>query len=198
MNKLFYKILVSCCLMLCVLGSSSIVVHAADAYIVYNEPNGFTTQASYMRNTYSPGATIYYVRSSNDFVGVWNSLTDVDNLIIMVHGGEGVLYFANEPGWNDYSRLNYLGAPIIKGNIMLLSCQGGTGGTGSVAYNLSKRTGSAVICAKNSAVNYNWLFNKNPDLDNKSSGTWARISAIRGVTYKCTDLGTQWRFNYLN
>lgn len=73
----------------------------------------------------------------------------------------------------------------MSGNILLLSCQGGTGETNSVAYNLSKRSGAAVITAKNSDVNYNWLFNKNPDLDNKSKGAWVRISAVRGRTYKC-------------
>ena len=172
MKKMLCKVMLYLCVMIFVLSGCGGIVQAADAYIVYENPHGFDTQAQYMKNSYSPGAQIYYVRSGNDFVQKWNSLQDVDNLIIMVHGGvetgKGVLYFYNET-WNNYSNLNYLGS-VVNGNIMLLSCQGGSGGTGSVAYNLSKRGGAGVVCAKDSAVNYNWIFNRNPDLDNKQNG----------------------------
>ncbi|MBQ2803293.1 MAG: hypothetical protein IJF07_05275 [Lachnospiraceae bacterium] len=197
MKRKLYKLILCFCLMFFVLSGNCAMVQAADAYIVYQNPNGFDTQAQYMKNRYSPGAKVHYVRSSADFVKKWNSLSNVDNLIIMVHGGTGCLYFYNEAGWSNYSSLNYLGS-VVKGNVMLLSCQGGTGRTSSVAYNLSKRTGRGVVCAKDSAVNYNWLFNKNPDLDDKENGEWVKISAIKGRTYKCKSLGTKWKYNLLN
>jgi len=176
------------------------VAHAADAYIVYDDPNGFPSQARYLSSTYSPGAKIHYVRSSTDFVSAWNRIAagpKIDNLFLLLHGGTGVLYFYNESGWSDFNQLNYLGS-VLNGNTMLLSCYGGDGRSSSVAYQLSKRTGSAVISALNSAVNYNWLLNKKPDLDDKKNGTWARISAIKGRTYKCVELGTSWKYSYLN
>lgn len=176
------------------------MVYAADAYIVYDDPNGFPSQAIYLSSTYSPGAKIHYVRSSTDFVNVWNDLADessIDNLFLLLHGGTGVLYFYNESGWSNFDQLEYLGS-VLNGNIMLLSCHGGDGRSSSVAYQLSKRTGSAVIAALNSAVNYNWLFNRKPDLDDKTNGIWARISAVKGRTYKCIELGTAWKYSLLD
>lgn len=200
MKKNIFRLFFSVCFMFTLLYFNKEIIQAADVYIVYNDPNGFPSQAKYMANKYSDDYTIYYVRSSNDFINAWNSIanqaTRTDKLIIMLHGGEGVLYFYQEPGWNSYSSLAYLGTKL-NGKIMLLSCHGGTG-LNSVAYNLSKRSGRAVIAAKNSSVNYNWLLNKDPDLDDKTNGVWARISAIKGTTYKCTDLGTTWRFSYLD
>ena len=111
-------------------------------------------------------------------------------------GGNGVLYFYNEGGWNGYSKLPYLGGKLT-GSVMLLSCQGGSGGSNSVAFNLAKRSAAKVVAAKNSSVNYG-LVSKEPLLDSMIKGNWVKISAIKGKTYREEVLGKVWKYRYLN
>lgn len=175
------------------------IASAKDAYIVYNDPNGFTTQAKYMASTYSRGYDIYYVRSSSDFVRVWNNLatqsSKIDNLILMLHGGTGVFCFYNENGWNNFNKLSYLGNKI-NGSVMLLSCNGGTGGGGSVARFISQRSGVSVVSANNSNVNYEWFATKNPCLQDKQNGRWIRTTVV-GMQIRSSMLGMYWKYSYL-
>ena len=202
--KRFLKSVITLFLAIWFLSCDLVTFFAEDIYIVYNEPKGFTSQAKSMAKSYSGDYTIKYVRSSKEYVEAWNDVAngdkEYDNMIIMLHGGveDGVggLYFYQESLWNSYSELDYLGSKL-QGNILLLSCNGGTGLKKSVAYNLSKKSGASVVAASNSSVNYDWLF-KNPYLDDKTNGQWVRITAIRGTTYRAHKLGTSWKFDYLD
>lgn len=180
---------------------SPMKAEARDIIIVYGEPNGFKAQAQSMQRKYTPSAAIYTCRTSDDFLNRWNWIrgnyerrgTKFDNLIIMVHGGKGKLYFKNST-FTSFSKLSYLG-PCLKGNVMLLSCHGGTGGSSSVAFKLAKKSGKKVIASKNSSVNYN-IITKDPYLDNRKKGKWVKIYCVKGK-YLCDTLGTTWKFSYL-
>ena len=147
------KKIVQMTLILIFLLINPIIIKAADVYIIYDNPNGFNSQGRQMA-------------TRSDFIRTWNYLAsrskNIDNLILMLHGGKGVLYFYNESGWNNFLQLKYMGNKI-RGNILLLSCHGGSDGANSVATKLSKRSNTSVICAKDCSVNYDYI-SKSPFL----------------------------------
>ena len=175
-----------------------IIIKAADVYIIYDNPNGFNSQGRQMATHYSLEYEMYYVRSSSDFIRTWNYLAsrskNIDNLILMLHGGKGVLYFYNESGWNNFLQLKYMGNKI-RGNILLLSCHGGSDGANSVATKLSKRSNTSVICAKDCSVNYDYI-SKSPFLSDLKNGRWIK-TYVNGNQIRTSILGYIWDYKYL-
>lgn len=112
----------------------------------------------------------------------------------MLHGGKGVLYFYNEKGWNNYAQLKNMGN-TIQGNILLLSCHGGTNGASSVATNLSKYSNTSVISARDCSVNYDY-FTKDPYLSDLKNGRWIK-TYINGKQIRTSILGYFRDYKYI-
>ena len=127
-------------------------------FIVYNrdKSNNFINQAKYMINTmYKYQKTIIkYVKTKNDFKNAWNSMTNIGNVHLYLHGGAGKLCFYKEDmNMNDISFLSH---KSISGKVYLCSCNGGTySGKLSVANVLSRVVkGSKVRAIVNGYVYY--------------------------------------------
>ena len=185
----------------CVTIVKPLSAQAKSVIIAYDEPKGFTEQAFYMKGLYAPSAVIYTCRTSTDFIHIWNKIQSdyqrrglkIENLILMLHGGKGALYFYNSSIKN-FSGLYYLGGAMT-GKIMLLSCQGGTGRDESVAYQLAKRSGKSVIAAKNSPVNY-YRTTREPYLKDRDKGNWIMVDNPKSRYYS-RSLGKKWDYDYL-
>lgn len=209
MKKVLGFILVLCLIL------SGTVAFAEDIYIIQQEPDGFSTQASKMSSAEGSSNDIfYYISSAEEYVTIWNQIagrgTQFDNLIVMVHGGystsdNGGFLIANyddntgrtqsyicqdgdqynyqlDKTWDDLNILTN-----IRGNILLLSCNGGTGNSTSAGYRLAKRTVTKVICAKDSNVSY-WPITYKPRLNDTTNGTWVAYWKLK-TGYRSEDLG---------
>lgn len=133
----------------------------------YDNPgSGFKDQA--MNSPYydssSDDVLLIPVTTADDFLREWNKLDDSDitNLYLYLHGGEGVLYFKG-------ASINFNGSDItfsdlnnknVKGNTYLLSCHGGQGKEGNnVAWEFAQKTNSTVV-ANGGGVSYTKIFGK--------------------------------------
>lgn len=125
---------------------------------IYNGTSTLVDQAknSYYYNYYSDSIIAKYVKSVNDFVKAWNSMTNIDDIYLYLHGGDGHLIFLGK-GQELYvsSMDRRLKNKTISGQVFLFSCHGGSGSnTYNVAYELSKKTNSSPVYAAKVGVSY--------------------------------------------
>jgi hypothetical protein len=130
----------------------------------YDSPgSGFEDQAkaSAYFDFYSDDVEAISVTYRDDFIRAWNNLddSDIDDVYLLLHGGEGVLYFKGESmyltGENSFDNLDNKN---VGGTIYLFSCHGGKGDESkNAAWRFSKLTG-APVRATESSVSYSKIF----------------------------------------
>ncbi len=159
--------------------STNLYVYAVNNPILFMDPSGFKTVAFYYNN---PGSgfedqvkksayfnynnddvEIISVISSQDFIDAWNSLddSDLDDVYLYLHGGEGKLYFKGETmNMTGNKSLASLTNKNAEGKVYLFSCHGGAGKeVDNVAWRFSELTG-ATVSATESSVSYSEIFGK--------------------------------------
>ena len=113
----------------------------------YDNPgSGFSEQVenSAYFDSNSDDVEIYYVTTTQEFIDSWNNMddSDIDNLYLYLHGGEGDLYFKGETfsvsGYNSIE--SSLKQKDVKKTVYLFSCHGGEGEEGNnVAWAFAKK-----------------------------------------------------------
>ena len=133
----------------------------------YNNPgSGFADQVedSFYFDSSSDDVIIIYVITAQDFIDAWNSLddSDIDDIFLYLHGGEGKLYFKGEAmNMTGDKSLQSLLSKKVGGMVYLFSCHGGAGEEGNnVAWRFAELTG-AHVRATASAVSYSQFLGRN-------------------------------------
>ena len=126
----------------------------------YNRPgSGFDDQVqnSPYFDADSSTVEIKNLTTTQEFVDAWNGMddSDIDSIYLYLHGGEGVLYFADGAiGVTGKNSINELEGKNVNGKVYLFSCKGGKGAEGNnVAWGFASITG-ATVRATNQSVSY--------------------------------------------